>query len=92
MKPVDNKNISSEDLFGLDKSQKDEVIKSSSQLYIKQIEMVALLLETDFLSYLKKNIEHTEKEIQRLTEEEDYETCYFLKEIINQIKTEYNGL
>lgn len=84
--------LDSKDLFGLNESQREEVLKSAVQVYIQQIELGALLIDTSFLYFLNENIIHTEKEIERLKEEEQYETCYFLQEIINRIKAEYDGL
>jgi len=84
--------LSSEEIFGLNERQREEVLKAAVQVYIQQIEMSALLIEVDFIPFLQQNIIHTEKEIERLIDEEQYETCYFLQEIINKIKEEYDGL
>jgi hypothetical protein len=84
--------LTGKDLFGLDETQREEVIKASVDIYIQQVELGALLTESDFLSFLKRNISQTEHQINKLTEEEQYETCYFLQEVLKKVKEEHFGL
>jgi len=80
--------LDSEEIFGLSQSHRTELIKASAQLYKQQVEMGAVLLDIPYEEFLSVNIQFTEKEIQKLTETENYEVCYFLNEIINKIKSE----
>jgi len=89
---MDLEQIDSKDLFGLNDSQREEVLKAAVQVYLQQVELGSLLIDVDYLDFLKENIIYTEKEIKRLTEEEEYENCYFLQEVINKVKEEHDGL
>lgn len=84
--------LTKDDIFGMTENERAELIKASVELYIQQVEMGALLVEVDFVDFLKSNIVHTEKKIEQLSEEEEYEVCYFLKELINNIKERYGLL
>ena len=89
---VDITNITKDEILGLTSTERKEIVKEGVLVYIQQVELSALLLEIDFLSLLENNIDRTEKEIKRLTEDEEYELCYFLQEVLNKVKEKYNGL
>lgn len=89
---VDISNITKDEILGLTSTEREEIVKEGVLVYIQQVELSALLLEMDFLSLLEANIDRTEKEIKRLTEDEEYELCYFLQEVLNKVKEKYNGL
>jgi len=82
----------SDELFEMSESEREELLKVSTEIYIQQVEMGALLVEVDFLSFLKDNLIHTETQIEKYQQEEKYEICYFLQEIINRIKLKYDVL
>jgi len=92
IKNLSLEDIETQDIFGLNEEQRKEIIKASVQVYIQQVELGTLLIDADFLTFLQQNIIHTENEIERLTDEEEYEVCFFLQEIISEVKKEYNGL
>jgi hypothetical protein len=77
------------DLLRFNESEKQEVIMTSVEFYIQQVQLSALLMNYDFLSFLKFSIDNTEKEIQKLIQQEQYETCYYLQEIIKELKNRY---
>lgn len=88
----DLKDIDISNLSTMDKKTRQETIMMGKQVYIQSVKDTAELLEIDFLDLLNSSIYISEQEIVKQTEKENYELCYFLNNIVKEIKKEYYGL
>jgi len=89
---MDLEELTKEDIFGLTTQQREELIKQSALIYIRQSELGATLCDVDFLSFLKRTIEETKIKIQAYEEADEFELCFFLTEVVKKIEEEYDGL
>jgi len=86
---MDIQELTKEDIFGLNPEQRTELIKQSALIYVRQSELAATLCDIDFLSFLKKTIEETKVKIDAYAEEEEFELCFFLTEVVKIIEEDY---
>lgn len=86
------KDIDVSNLSTMDEKTRQETIMMGKDIYIKSIKDVAERLEIDFIDLLSGSIYYSEEEIERQIEKENYELCYFLHKITNELKKEYYGL
>jgi len=84
LKDIDVSNLST-----MDEKTRQETIMIGFQLYISSIEDAAKRLGISFDEMLVGCVLSTEYQMERLIEEEKYELCFFLNEIITKIKENY---
>lgn len=89
MTPDELKDIDVSNLSTMDEKFREEIIKVGITTYKDGVKELSELLSVDFIDLLETSIYTTQKEIDIQTNNENYELCFFLKEIIKQIKKEY---
>jgi hypothetical protein len=83
------KDIDVRSLPNLDEKTREMMIKQAKEAYLEGLEEVCELLNADLTDMIITSILITEAQITIETENENYEICYFLSKIVEQIKTEY---
>lgn len=89
MTPDELKDIDVSNLSTMDTKFREEIIKVGITTYKDGVKELSELLSVDFIDLLETSIYTTQKEIDIQTNNENYELCFFLKEIIKEIKKEY---
>lgn len=81
--------IDREEIFGLSVDERQRVIDSAVELYIRQCERGSCIIEKDFLYFLNLSLVETKKNIKKYEDTDDFEVCYFLNEVVKKIEERY---
>jgi hypothetical protein len=68
-------------LFVLPVEDRKDLIEKGSEMFWRQCEMTSVLTGKGLFRILKQSLDILDFRIQELQEEEEYELCYFLKEV-----------
>lgn len=78
-KPIE---IQRTDIFNIDVEHKKELIQQSAELFWHQCSLTARLTGEKMGTILSKSLGNLEVRVKELQEEEEYEMCYFLNEVM----------
>lgn len=70
------------DLFILPLEERKKLIEQGSEMLWRQSELTSILTKRDLYSILESSLDILDFRVEELKENEEYELCYFLSEVI----------